>query len=84
MVIYKGTDYETIKRIGPLTTTLTTLHSPTAKSSVMRDTAGVAIDWYAEQAFTISCICRKLATASTSSRFCGLKLSLAVYMNSRT
>lgn len=60
------------------------LDSPTAKSSVIRDGAGFAIDWYAEQAFTISCICRKLATASTSSTFWGLKLSLAVYINSRT
>lgn len=58
--------------------------SPTVKSSVMSEGAGFAIDWYAEQAFTISCICRKFATASTSSTFCGLKLSLAVYMNSRT
>jgi len=43
--------------------------SPTAKSSVMMDGAGFAIDWYAEQAFTISCICRKFATVITSSTF---------------
>lgn len=57
---------------------------PTVKSRVMTEGAWLAIDWYAEQAFTISWICRKLATAKTSSTFCGLKLSFAVYMNSRT
>lgn len=58
--------------------------SPTAKSSVMTDGAGFDNDWYAEHAFTISCICKKWATDSTSSTFCRFKVSFAVYIKSRT
>ena len=46
--------------------------------------AGTARDLRALQALTISCIWRKPATASTSSTLSGLRLSLAVYMNSKT
>lgn len=46
--------------------------------------AGSASDLRAWQAVMMSCICRKLATASTSSTFSELRLSLAVYINSST
>lgn len=46
--------------------------------------AGTARDLRALQALTISCIWRKPATASTSSTLSGFRLSLAVYMNSKT
>lgn len=42
------------------------------------------IDWYAEQALMISGICRKWATDNTSSIFSRFKLSLEVYIKSRT
>lgn len=45
---------------------------------------GSARDLSVWQAVIISCIWRKLATARTSSTFSGLRLSLAVYMNSST
>lgn len=46
--------------------------------------AGTARDLRALQALTISCIWRKPATASTSSTLSGFRVSLAVYMNSKT
>lgn len=58
----------------------------TAKASVFSPglVAGSASDFRAWQAVMMSCICRKLATASTSSTFSELRLSLAVYINSST
>lgn len=57
-----------------------------AKASVFSPglVASSASDFRAWQAVMISCICRKLATASTSSTFSELRLSLAVYINSST
>lgn len=57
-----------------------------AKTSVFSPglVAGSASDFMAWQAVMMSCICRKLATASTSSTFSELRLSLAVYINSST
>lgn len=45
---------------------------------------GSASDLSVWQAVIISCIWRKLATASTSSTLSGLRFSFAVYMNSST
>lgn len=58
----------------------------TAEASVFSPVllVGSASDLSVWQAVIMSCIWRKLATASTSSTFSGLRFSLAVYMNSST
>lgn len=70
----------------PARENLSVLLPSMAKASVLSPglAAGSVSDLRAWQAVMMSCMCRKLATASTSSTFSELRLSLAVYMNSST